>query len=131
MMAGTSPSIAVDDTGTVLGAFQSNTGYLWEYTSFGTGHAGNTLQGMMAGTSPSLATLATGALIAFQANTGDLYLTDFYGNVSDTYFGMAPGASPSILPLHYSSYQIAFKANTGYLWLDIDGTGIPEWFGMN
>jgi hypothetical protein len=86
---------------------------------------------MMAGTSPSITILAYGApVVAFQANTGNLWLWNA-GVGIDQQLGMAATASPSIVPFTASGYQIAFEANTGDLWVDINGIGADQYLGMS
>jgi hypothetical protein len=71
---------------------------------------------MTPGTSPSIAGLAGGGLeVAFQANTGQLYVTGAAGTL--TGLGMAPGTSPSITARPSGGYDAVFQANTGNLWM--------------
>jgi hypothetical protein len=78
--------------------------------------------GMMAGTSPSICALAGGVgwAVAFQANTGDLWVVgessqgSFPGNMNLT---MMPGTKPSIRGLNPVSWEVAFQFDNGQLWV--------------
>ncbi|MFD6094410.1 CHAP domain-containing protein [Oerskovia sp. NPDC060338] len=66
--------------------------------------------------------------VAFQANTGDLHVTD--GSTTwNPHQGMAAGTSPSITTLG-SGYRVAFQANTGELHLSTDGATTNTRQGM-
>jgi|GEM_PF-849404 len=95
-------------------AFQANTGHLWTYMSSGGGK--DLDQGMKAGTSPAIAAVPGGYEEAFQANTGALVVV---GTVlqKNTGLGMKAGTSPAIASLSGGSFEVAFQANTGVLWL--------------
>jgi hypothetical protein len=83
---------------------------------------------MMPGTSPSIHGLLSGGYqVAFQANTGDLWVlgTSWTG---DTGPGMAPGTSPFITVIN-SSYEVAFQANNYYLYTWNNLTG-PSYLGF-
>jgi hypothetical protein len=102
-------------------AFQANTHELWI-------DAAPTGLGMMAATSPSLARVGGGSAVAFQANTGELFVVGSAGT-GPTGFGMMAGTSPSITALG-GGYEVAFQANTGELWAaGSAGTG-PTGLGM-
>jgi hypothetical protein len=72
---------------------------------------------MAAGTSPAIDVQpGDGYEVAFQANTGHLFVYDTSGNkVTDSGLGMAAGTSPSIVRLPGGGYQVAFQASTGHL----------------
>ena len=74
------------------------------------------------------------ALVVFQANTGSLVLKRFAGleTVTDTQLGMMPGTSPSVTTLKDKSFVIAFRANTGNLWVTRGNppVGIDTQLGM-
>ena len=136
MMAATSPAIAQIGNGQVAIAFQANNGYLYTWVgsvaspTYGgspeslctvggaTPGPTNTGLGMMAGTSPSITALPTGGyLVAFQANTGDLWVVGSGGasGPGNTAQGMASGTSPSITAPVTGGYEVAFQANSGVL----------------
>jgi hypothetical protein len=103
-------------------AFEANTTELWT-------HEGPRGLGMMPGTSPAIAVVSGGSQVAFQANTGSLWVTGAHGT-GDWGLGMAGGTSPSIAALAGGGYQVAFQANTGELWVaGSAGTG-PTGLGM-
>ena len=54
--------------------------------------------------------------MAFQANTGNLWVTGSAGT-SDTGLGMMAGATAAIAGLIGGGYEVAFQANTGNLWV--------------
>ncbi len=54
--------------------------------------------------------------VAFQASTGNLWVTGPAGS-SNTGLGMAAGTSPSITGLTGGGYEVAFQASTGNLWV--------------
>jgi hypothetical protein len=54
---------------------------------------------------------------AFQANTGDLWITGRGYNPGDMKLGMMPGTNPSITLLPNGGWQAAFQSNTGNLWI--------------
>lgn len=92
-----------------------NSGTLWLH---GTTVTTNTGLGMAAGTSPSIAKLTNGNhIVAFQANTGNLWLYGASIGTIDTGYGMKTGTSPSVTALPNGGYQVAFQANTGTLWV--------------
>ena len=72
-------------------------------------------------------------MIAFQANTGNLWVNDGTPQSgTDTMLGMMAGTSPSIAVLPGGRYVIAFQANTSNLWVS-DGTpqsGTDTMLGM-
>jgi len=105
MMAGTSPSIISLTSGPVNAvrnkneiAFQGANGDLWTWRGLQDGSetyaVNDTGLGMMTRTSPSM---AANSDIAFQANTGHLWITSFDGNPRDLHLGMMAGTSPSIV----------------------------------
>jgi Ca2+-binding RTX toxin-like protein len=55
--------------------------------------------------------------VAFQANTGSLWIVDQWTGAKDLTAGMAPGTSPSI----NNWGEIAFQANTNSLWTNKNG----------
>jgi hypothetical protein len=143
MMAGTSPSIASGpqvNYGEYVTVFQGSDGYLYKYNSYisgGSTSGGNMWWGMMAGSSPSVTTLLnTDTAFAFQANTGFLF-TWVNGALTDTsqipgFPRMTAHASPSILPASgWDGYQVAFEADSTYLYVDYNGIPLNTWEGMN
>ena len=54
---------------------------------------------------------------AFQANTGDLWISGNEANPGDMHLGMMKGTSPSITAIPGVGWQAAFQANTGNLWV--------------
>jgi hypothetical protein len=118
MAAGTSPSITVTNS-SYEAAFQASTGYLYTWNNLtGPSYLGF---GMMPRTSPSITGLWTGGTeIAFQANTGDMWVTGNAGT-RDWGAGMDPASSPSIV-VAGGGYEVAFQTNTHDLWtLGTDG----------
>jgi hypothetical protein len=114
--AGTSPSIAADPGGGFEVAFQAaSTGDLYLYnTGGGSSNAG---LGMEAGTSPSITADGSGLEVAFEANTGHLFVYDPANNSHvDSGLGMKAGTSPSIVTDPSGGYVVAFQANTGDLY---------------
>lgn len=113
LQANTSPSVAFA-SGTRLVAYQQSGGHLMILGPKGPVDSG---LGMMASTSPSIAMLSDGSfVIAFQANTGFLWV---YSSVSGGMMlglGMMNGTSPSVTALPNNGFEIAFQANTGHLW---------------
>lgn len=89
------------------------------------GRVTDTRLGARANTSPSIAALPTGAArIAFQANTGILWIVPSDGVGVNTGLGMMAGTSPAIAASIDLGFEVAFVANTGQLWrLRADGTG--------
>jgi len=59
----------------------------------------------------------TAYVIAFQANTGNLWVQPDAAASADPELGMMAGTSPSIMTLTTGAYLIAFQANTGHLWI--------------
>lgn len=109
--------IHITTSGTFTAGFQTafNSGTLWLH---GTTVTTNTGLGMAAGTSPSIAKLTNGNhVVAFQANTGNLWLYGASIGTIDTGYGMKTGTSPSVTALPNGGYQVAFQANTGTLWV--------------
>jgi len=92
-------------------AFQANTTQLFTQTASA---STNTLLGMKAGTSPSIGQKGGSFMVAFQANTGDLYYYTPAEGGKNTGFGMAAGTSPAISRLEGG--MIAFQSNAGQLW---------------
>jgi hypothetical protein len=92
-------------------ALQANTGTLFVATASGGGV--NTSLGMKAGTSPSIGQVGGSYQVAFQGNTGTLFLDSPGGGVN-TGYGMAAGTSPSISPLEGGT--VAFQSNANQLW---------------
>jgi Ca2+-binding RTX toxin-like protein len=112
MKAGTSPSL--NDNPATQVAFQGSNGNLFAGTVSTNLVLGppDLHLGMKAGTSPSINDEND---IAFQANTGDLYLTydENNGPGGDTGAKMMPGTSPSI----DDQDDIAFQGSNGDLWI--------------
>jgi hypothetical protein len=146
MQAGTSPSIAVNGGSGVNGyavAYTDNTGTL-EVLTVGSPPTNGTLfwsltdegQAIEAGTSPSITYQPTSATpeFAFHGANGDLWVGQT-GKSSDQGFPMAPGASPSILPLAGSGgYQVAFESSSSTLEIEVNVLGPTEvntGFAMN
>jgi hypothetical protein len=105
MAAGTSPSIAYDETVAFTGA----NGHLWTYFSSGhdTGLA-------MAATSRGPAISQSGDAIAFESANDRLYVyATAARHLTRTNLGMDPTSSPSVGI--YGS-EVAFQANTNKLW---------------
>ena len=117
---GSSPSIAALNDDRYIVAFEgSSNNYLWLSGTRNT-WSQNTF-GMMQKTSPSVTGLfggyATGSYeVAFQANTGELWVTGTAGTGS-LGLGMMASTSPSIAGLTNGGYEVAFQANTGELWI--------------
>lgn len=128
MAPGTSPSItALPRVSFPRGylyavAFQGADGNLHiEYVYPGADENSNTGYGMASGSSPSIAALDGSqkgpyVAIAFQANTGELWMCVPGGVVATTGLGMAAGSSPSITATPNGNFAIAMRANTGALW---------------
>lgn len=113
MAPGTSPSITPLPAGYET-AFQGTNNDLWVS---GPGGTVDTSAGMMPGTSPAITATSAGAFaVAFQANTGHLWVYSSTGSATDLRLGMAAGTSPAITTLADGRVQIAFQANTGNLW---------------
>lgn len=118
MDPGTSPSIAGSGGGWIA-AFQDNDNYLYITTSAGLKY--QTTLGMAPGTSPAITALADGGfVVAFQANTGDLYTFSVGGTSSTaiadgsknpTHYGMEAGTSPSIASFTNNTWLAAFQTN--------------------
>ncbi|HEV2637317.1 MAG TPA: hypothetical protein VGX23_19350 [Actinocrinis sp.] len=125
MMNGTSPAIAAAASGGFNVAFQANTGYLWDYTS-ATGRGTSLNQPMVTTSSPSItAPVGTtgGYEIAYQGSNVDLWVTTISGTPIDSHLGMMNGTSPAIAAAPGSGFNVAFQANTGYLWDYTSTTG--------
>ena len=58
----------------------------------------------------------TAYVIAFQANTGNLWVQPDAAASVDLELGMMAGTSPSVTGFPGGGYLIAFQANTGHLW---------------
>lgn len=72
-------------------------------------------------------TFATAApMIAFQANTGELFTYSATGGIKDTTEGMSPGTSPGIAALGAGAYAMAFTANTGELFTFTSAGGASD-----
>jgi hypothetical protein len=118
MMQGTSPSIAANAPSSYVVAFQNNQGSL---TVLGGQTPGPTNLGMMSGTSPSICSMenATYWWVAFQANTGDLYIAAGANNnftPFNMHLSMMQDTSPTICPVAVDEAQVAFQAaNTSAL----------------
>jgi hypothetical protein len=107
--AGSSPAIEPDGSGFDV-AYQGVNGDLDIYSSSGATESSGL--GMEADTSPSYA----GGIVAFQANSGLLYLYDPGDNSNvDSHLGMAADTSPAIADSS-SGYEVAFQANSGILY---------------
>lgn len=90
--------------------------------------------GMRTGTSPAITALNNGGFeVAFQANTGDLWIAGSIGNLSigsglfasDLGFGMLANSSPSITAIG-SGYETAFQSNNRSLWV-AGSAGTANW----
>jgi hypothetical protein len=133
IMPGTSPAIAANASGVAV-AFQSPSGSLWAYTSYG-GTYGNYYDmslGMYPGTSPSIAPLASAAggfEIAFQANTGALWTAPITGGGTYHSLGMLGGTSPAIAA-NAGGYDVAFQADSGVLWTYSSASGVGHNLGL-
>ena len=133
IMPGTSPAIAANASGVAV-AFQSPSGSLWAYTSYG-GTYGNYYDmslGMYPGTSPSIAPLASaggGFEVAFQANTGALWTAPITGGGTNHGLGMLAGTSPAIAA-NGSWYDIAFQANSTDLYTYTSSSGVGHDLGL-
>lgn len=91
MDPGTSPSIAGDSEV----AFQDNTNHLWLYhPANNTNH--DTRLGMTPGTSPSIVFLPSGYQIAFQADTGILWIDNLKARPFGSGLGMWIDSSPAV-----------------------------------
>lgn len=136
MMGGTSPSIFADYYGSFGIVFQANTNNLWGY--YPDANVGrDMLLGMMPGASPAVSKVSNSAMyyesgtrpshrIAFQANTGSLWLSDklpYLGH--DTKLGIRPGSNPSII-----FEQVAFQSPQGSLWVADGSNGKDLALGM-
>ena len=71
----------------------------------------------------------TSVPVAFQANTGNLWLDQGY-IATDQELGMMAGTTPSIAVLPSGAVVVAFQANTGNLWLEENGSGYDQQLGM-
>ena len=97
--------------------FQGDTGDL-SLARAGNNPAGVDMKlGMKVGTSPSISATVDGWQVAFQANTGNLWVVGAQGEPRDLRLGMMPGTSPSITEMPAGGWQVAFQANTGNLWV--------------
>jgi hypothetical protein len=105
---GTSPAVGASPYGVEYASQYSNQLYL--IGAFN--DSGYTGFGMAKDTSPSVAALANGGYeVAFQANTGVLYLDGTATNgLASTGLGMAPGTSPAITSLSGGGYEVALQA---------------------
>src|SRR5690349_9478363 len=105
-------------------AFQGSNGDLWTLDTAGTPHDRNL--GMAARTSPSVVNSCGGGCrttIAFQANTGKLWLLDLLtGLPTDTTISMAPGTSPSASRTLAGAVKIAYRGTNGHLWTYVVGS---------
>lgn len=63
-------------------------------------------------------------MVAFQANTGELFTYSATAGVVNTTEGMWPGTNPSIAGLATGGYVTAFNANTGELFTDSTTSGV-------
>jgi hypothetical protein len=128
MAPGTSPSIASIPDLTFqrkgfVTAFQGSNGnlkYVWKDAS-GTSDVVDTQIAMMPGTSPSVAAVNSPqrVAIAFQTDTGHLWVLEPGKPVLKTVYGMKAGTSPTITGLSDPlgpPFVVAFQANTGNLW---------------
>lgn len=110
---GTSPAITPLPAGYET-AFQGTNDNLWVS---GPGGVKDTGFGMLAGTSPAITATSSGAFqVAFQSNTGVLWVYSSAGTATSLGLGMWPGTSPAVTTLAGGRVQVAFEANTGVLW---------------
>jgi hypothetical protein len=127
LSSGTSPDIAGLANGSYETAF--NSGHLWTYSPT-EGAVQHELL-VREATSPSIAAITNGTLtgvtngsgaengsyiVAFQADTGDLWTYSPSAPGLHYGLGLAAGTSPDIAGLRDGSYEIAFQANSGKLW---------------
>ncbi|MBV9445913.1 MAG: hypothetical protein JO345_08465 [Streptosporangiaceae bacterium] len=135
MAIGTSPSIAsVPTSQNYRIAFEANTSNLWVAGPGIT--SGNTGLGMppcvrtsgLACTSPSIAVRTNGNyVVAFMANTGDLWFTGPGIGSVDTRLGVAGDTSPSIAALPNGEYVAAFQSGSNDdLWFTGPGIGTVD-----
>lgn len=123
MMRGTNPSIYPGDQGSFGIVFQNNTNNLWSYYPYGS--VGQDMKlGMMPGASPVVSRDSSYMSffpedrlpqnwIAFEANSGNLWLSSGYVNDGfDTKLGIMRGSNPSILVA-----KTAFQSPQGSLWV--------------
>ena len=107
-------------------AFQGSNGHLWTLDTAGTPHDRGL--GMAARTSPSAVNSCGGGCrttIAFQANTGKLWLLDLLtGAPTNTGISMASGTSPSASSTLAGTVKIAYRGTNGHLWTYVAG-GTP------
>lgn len=121
------PAIASSGGGFEI-AVQSANHFLWTDTN---GTVTNRELGMAEDTSPAIAALTTsGYEIAFQANTGDLWLVSPSGTATDTKLGMKAGTSPAITATSGGGFEVAFQASTGFLWIYAGGKATNTELGM-
>ena len=78
---------------------------------------------------PAHAAAASGYEVAFQANTGMLWVVR-NGVGQNLGLGMKAGTSPAITALPGGGYEAAFQANTGDLWVVGNGVGQDLGLGM-
>jgi hypothetical protein len=98
MMAGTSPAITGLSAGSFEVAYQASTGLLSTAVVNANGSIAptNLNLGMMPGTSPAITAVPTGAEIAFQANTGALWLVSPAGSGAPANQSALSGTSPAL-----------------------------------
>ena len=105
-------------------AFQGSNGHLWTLDTAGTPHDRGL--GMAARTSPSAVNSCGGGCrttIAFQANTGKLWLLDLLTGVpTNTNISMASGTSPSASYTLAGTVKIAYRGTNGHLWTYVVGS---------
>ncbi|MCU7727566.1 hypothetical protein ODJ79_27935 [Actinoplanes sp. KI2] len=105
-------------------AFQGSNGDLWTLDTAGTPHDRGL--GMAARTSPSVVNSCAGGCrntIAFQANTGTLWLLDLLtGAATNTGIRMASGTSPSASSTLAGTVKIAYRGTNGHLWTYVLGS---------
>src|SRR5580704_3060852 len=96
---------------TNIAAFQANTGSLWKVRGKPPVGVDNHL-GMMAGTSPSMTfSEDLGPIIAFQANTGTLFIFSAGGGIVDTQLPMMRGTSPYICGYYNGGFVVAYQSD--------------------
>jgi hypothetical protein len=78
-------------------------------------------------TSPSITSMPkSGFMVAFQGDTGFLWMYSSSGTAVDQGLGMAPGSSPSIASTSAGGFAVALQANTQTLWTYVSGVGSSD-----
>ncbi len=92
-------------------------GTVYHYRLVATSEAGTVYGGDRTVTIPA-------PMVAFQANTGELFTYSATAGLMNTTEGMWPGTNPSIAGLATGGYVVAFNANSGELFTDSTTSGV-------